>query len=267
MVTNDVASAFPETGLRAFHLDTKGAIVYPMTITSSSKALYLDIEGAAPSEVIATLDHFLVMERCTLDDATGGLQSFWVFGDIMAAFSEIEYVLEGNLHTWTIGTDLIYAVPVRRCDETCFVMWSDSVDLVEVFERYGVHIGTYDVAESARIHAGIPAGVRDFSRILAMESGITKSTISFTKGCYIGQEVTARIDARGRTHRELVLLELAGEISTSDVHTGDALVGTIRSSGRNLNGEWAAICHLRNESRSERLVVGDVAVLCVRDVS
>jgi folate-binding Fe-S cluster repair protein YgfZ len=99
-----------------------------------------------------------------------------------------------------------------------------------------------------------------------MESGIVGSAISFTKGCYIGQEITARIDARGRTHRELVVLEIPGEVTSLDVRSDETVVGQIRSSCTGPNGESFAICHLRNEARTQPLFVGALSVMAVRNV-
>jgi folate-binding protein YgfZ len=265
MVTNDVTSQYPSTGLRTFHLDNKGTIVYPMTIHITSEALYIDVEGAAASDVITLLDHYLVMERCALHDVLSTSESFWILGDVHDIFAAADKASDGNLHTFTIGDVQMYALPVIRRDGPCYVAWSPA-DLPSLFENAGLLHGTFEDAEHERLVAAIPAGCADFTRILAMESGIIGSAISFTKGCYIGQEITARIDARGRTHRELVLLEIPGDITSHEVRSDETVVGQIRSTHTGPMGESFAICHLRNDARLQPLFVGPLSVSTVRNI-
>ena len=64
----------------------------------------------------------------------------------------------------------------------------------------------------ARIEAGIPVYGRDMTEeTLPIEANL-EAAISYTKGCYIGQEVIARIEARGHVNRKLVGLLLRGEV-------------------------------------------------------
>jgi folate-binding protein YgfZ len=63
-----------------------------------------------------------------------------------------------------------------------------------------------------RIEAGIPVYGRDMTEeTLPLEANL-EAALSYTKGCYIGQEVIARIEARGHVNRKLVGLLLSGEI-------------------------------------------------------
>ena len=266
MVTNDVNSQYPSTGLRAFHLDNKGTIVYPMTLHSTSDALYIDVEGATAVDVMTLLDHYLVMERCALHDVLSTAESFWILGDVHDIFSDADIASDGNLHNFMFGDVQIHTLPVLRRDGPCYVAWSAAGELPALFERVGLVRGTFEDAEHQRLSVAIPAGCADFSRILAMESGIVGSAISFTKGCYIGQEITARIDARGRTHRELVVLEIPCEVTSLDVRSDETVVGQIRSSCTGPNGESFAICHLRNEARSQPLFVEALSVKAIRNV-
>lgn len=266
MITNDVTGPIPQSGLRAFHLDSKGAIVFPMTLHVSSDALYIDVEGAASQDVIASFDHFLVMERCSLKDAVGDFPSYWLLGDVADIFPEDVRSIDGNLQRINVGDVVVYALPVLRRNGPCFVVWAADCDISSVLEHAGAVSTTFAIAENERLSACIPAGCDDFARILAMECGIVDRAISFKKGCYIGQEVTARIDARGRTHRELVLLEIDGETDERDVYSGENVVGQIRSTTTIGTEGTFAICHLRNEARTEPLTVGKLGVSVVRNV-
>ncbi len=61
-----------------------------------------------------------------------------------------------------------------------------------------------DAYERARIEAGVPRLGRDLDdRVIPQEAGLERDAVSFTKGCYLGQELVARIDSRGHVNRVL----------------------------------------------------------------
>ena len=66
-----------------------------------------------------------------------------------------------------------------------------------------------DELERARIEAGVPAWGRELDdSILPAEAGLDETHISFTKGCYPGQEPIARLQYRGHVNRRLRVLEV-----------------------------------------------------------
>jgi tRNA-modifying protein YgfZ len=98
-----------------------------------------------------------------------------------------------------------------------------------------VHIDDF-VAETIRIESGVPAFGRDMdAETIPLEAGIEHRAISFTKGCYVGQEVIVRVLHRGhgRVARKLVGLRLDGDLvppADTTVVSGDKPVGEITSS-------------------------------------
>jgi tRNA-modifying protein YgfZ len=88
--------------------------------------------------------------------------------------------------------------------------------------------------ERLRIEAGTPRWGREIDdRVLPAEAGLTETHVSFTKGCYPGQEPIARLHYRGKTNRRLRLLDVEGspEPETEVLH-GDKVVGRVTSSIR-----------------------------------
>jgi folate-binding protein YgfZ len=105
--------------------------------------------------------------------------------------------------------------------------------------------------ELLRIEAGTPAWGRELDeRVLPAEAGLEHTHISFSKGCYPGQEPIARLHFRGHANRELRRLELdPGELPADDaelVHDGKA-VGRITSAACRPNGTIAALGYVRAE--------------------
>src|SRR5256714_9655942 len=88
-----------------------------------------------------------------------------------------------------------------------------------------------------RVKAGIPRWGRELDdSILPAEAGLTETHVSFTKGCYPGQEPIARLHYRGKVNRRLRRLVLDGEPSADELVLGGKVVGRItsRADGRAL---------------------------------
>jgi tRNA-modifying protein YgfZ len=86
--------------------------------------------------------------------------------------------------------------------------------------------------ERRRIEAGTPRWGRELDdRVLPAEAGLTESHVSFTKGCYPGQEPIARLHYRGKANRALRILDVDGVPEPeTQVLLGDKVVGRITSS-------------------------------------
>jgi folate-binding protein YgfZ len=95
-----------------------------------------------------------------------------------------------------------------------------------------------DTAEAIRIEAGVPLFHRDMDEeTIPLEAGIESRAISFSKGCYVGQEVIIRVLHRGhgRVARRLVGLRLQGEVvppAGARIRAGDREIGEVTSSTR-----------------------------------
>ena len=87
--------------------------------------------------------------------------------------------------------------------------------------------------ERARIEAGVPKmGVDIDERTIPQEAGLELDAVSFTKGCFVGQELVCRIDSRGHVNRLLRRVRVAngGAIAAgADVEAGGKVVGTVTS--------------------------------------
>lgn len=116
------------------------------------------------------------------------------------------------------------------------VVWPGivGVDLLDPTTDPTVEFGDRSAFEAQRIRAGLPAlGAELDEHTIPAESGVVDVSVSFTKGCYVGQELVARVDSRGNnTPRNLVGLRLAGtEVPAigSEVRTAEGPVGRLTS--------------------------------------
>ena len=84
--------------------------------------------------------------------------------------------------------------------------------------------------ERARIEAGVPAWGKELDEsILPAEAGLDETHISFTKGCYPGQEPIARLHYRGHVNRRLRVLEVESAQPGDEIGFGDKVVGRVTS--------------------------------------
>ena len=105
---------------------------------------------------------------------------------------------------------------------------------------------------SVRVEAGEPVMNRDVDeKTIPQETGLVPESVSFTKGCYLGQELVARIDSRGHVNRHLRGIVMTRNVLPPDgaeVWFGDRMSGTLASVSESL-GVMApiALCLLRRE--------------------
>jgi folate-binding protein YgfZ len=106
-----------------------------------------------------------------------------------------------------------------------------------------------EALELRRIEAGAPRWGREIDeRILPAEAGLDATHVSFTKGCYPGQEPVARLHYRGHPNRRLRMLELddVPPYDTELVHDGKP-VGRVTSAARRPDGSVVALGYVRAE--------------------
>jgi len=112
-----------------------------------------------------------------------------------------------------------------------------------------------DEVERARIEAGVPAWGKELDdSILPAEAGLEETHISFTKGCYPGQEPIARLHYRGKTNRRL------GALDVASAQPGDAIVWEGKAVGRVTSAvPGAALGYIRSEVPADaKLSIGGV---------
>ncbi len=88
-----------------------------------------------------------------------------------------------------------------------------------------------DELERMRIEAGVPAWGKELDdSILPAEAGLDETHVSFTKGCYPGQEPIARLHHRGKVNRSLRVIEIDSTEPGDEIRYGEKVVGRITSS-------------------------------------
>lgn len=264
MVTNEVASLTPGQGCYAFHLTSKGQILADCRIACLEDSLLIDTEPGWGTPLAESLEHHLVMERVKITPLTGILSTFVGGEEAEATLRELQLLPElgeGSNVTRAFQGEAVSVVRAHWIAGAGFMVYASAAAMSVVHEAAGERLDSV-VFEGLRVEAGIPKGRVDFDeKTLAPETGQASRAIHYKKGCYIGQEVVARIDARGHTNRGFVRLTLDALVAPgTKLYTDGKEVGWLTSvaPGPTL-GVPLALGYLRNEFavQEARVTVGE----------
>jgi len=242
MVTNMVNDLPANTGAWNLVLNAQGRIQGDLHVWRDGDQLELEIAADQYEKLLAHLDRFIIMddvELVPLNDETPlglcGPQS----GEFLARLGlpSLDEPLT-TLRTQWNGVNLrlvrAYGVLVPH-----YQLWVQAIQLPALWktliEAGATPVGTTSL-EALRIAEAIPTyGIDMVERDLPQETSQMR-TLSFSKGCYLGQEIVERIRSRGNVHRHLRQLELSGplpvsgaELTFQNAAGADASAGQITS--------------------------------------
>lgn len=211
MVTNDVARLSPGGGCYAFLLDATGHVLSDARILCAPDYLLLDVEPGLASFVAETLERYLIMEKCRIADVSGETGQLFLGGPGATNFlhelgiGEAGRWGEGRNAIVETGSDRVLVAATRLIPGSGFDAYGPPAVLDALASRLtgsGAEEKNEQFLDALRIEAGVPRfGVDMDVKTLAPETGQEARAINYKKGCYIGQEIVARIDARGHTNR------------------------------------------------------------------
>lgn len=209
-VSNDVDALLPGTGCYATLLTAKGKIRCDMRILRGEDWFLIDSEPQA----LPVLEHMVRVYSIGRDvRAARDERALWsIIGP--AARDALDNPPPQTEHSHTQGELGIY------------VATHNGVDVIG--ERPGLPEASAETAEILRVEAGRPRlGYELGDDVIPQEAGINERAISFTKGCYVGQETVARLFYKGKPNRHLRGLRL-----DEPVERGAVISGADRELGR-----------------------------------
>ncbi len=196
MVSNDVLALAPGASRHAALLDSTGHILADLYVRAFPDALVVETDPACLSTLYETLNKFLIMEDVTLTDVSDQ----WVILSVLGAGAARLTALPGEKRPLSVPLALGYDLWLPAAERAA--AW-------ETLTAAGALPLDEDAAECLRVEAGIPAWGRELSpSVLLPEAGMDDA-VSYAKGCYVGQEIVARLHARGHTNRALRRILLA----------------------------------------------------------
>jgi folate-binding protein YgfZ len=253
LLTNDIVALNAGQGCYAAYLTPQGRMIADLFVYELGDLMLLSTPLAAKDTVLAKLEQFIFTEDVKLGDVTGSFAQMAVVGpDAAAALARVlegatdaaltlAGLLEhGNMRARFAGQPVI----VTRVTDTgepgfdVYVETAHAAALRSALTAAGVAALDRDTAEAIRIEAGVPRFGRDMDEdTIPLEAGIETRAISFSKGCYVGQEVIIRVLHRGhgRIARKLMGLRIeSGAVPSAGtpVRDGTRDIGRVTSSAR-----------------------------------
>jgi len=210
MVTNDVQKVAPGSGCYAAHLTPQGKIIAHMQVLIDADALWLSLERAAIPKLLAAFDKLLIMEDVQMADVSDDYSILAVLGpqapSALEAWTDEPLKLAGKYAHRKIDDSRIV---VSELGYDLWVSREKEDKILHFLAQSGataIDHGTWDVL---RTEAGIPVYGVDIDETTTMPE-IGEAGINYEKGCYIGQEVVAKVKYIGHVNRRFVGLTFAG---------------------------------------------------------
>jgi folate-binding protein YgfZ len=230
-LTNDVEALEPGEGLYAALLDRKGHMQGDLRVLRTKPdEILLDTEAEALPAVLRHLKMYSVGRDVAVSDVSGERAILSLIGprsvEVAGTAALPEHACEGT----SVGTVACLAVGTRDGIDLIAAA-ADAERLTEVLRGAGAVAVSPQAAELVRIEAGVPRfGAEMGTETMPAEAGIVEEAVSFTKGCYIGQETVARLHYKGKPNRHLRGLRLSGPAAAgAAVRLGEKEVGRLGS--------------------------------------
>jgi len=254
MTTQEVQSLTPGHGCYAFFLNAQGRILGDVNVFCREDFFLLDTEPETRQKLFDHIERYIIADDVTLEDVTGematvaieGPQAAAVLDHLGAPLPEADY----TTRAWS-GTIVARANSTGAGGFFIFLLPAKKAGLIAALEDAGIAEATPEDARTVRIEHGRPRYGEEISeRYLVQETGQLHA-VSFSKGCYLGQEIVERVRSRAQIHRVLRRLEIQAPEpppAGTKLKSGDADAAEIASAVFSpALGKVAALAYVRTQ--------------------
>jgi tRNA-modifying protein YgfZ len=251
MTTQDVQSLTPGQGCYAFFLNAQGRILGDVNIFCREDSFLLDTEPETRQKLFDHIDRYIIADDVTLEDVTGematiaieGPQSAAVLERLGAPAPESDY----STRTWS-GTIVAKVSSTGAGGYSIFMLPTKKADLIAVLN---IPEATPEEARTVRIEHGKPRYGEEITERYLVQETAQLNAVSFSKGCYLGQEIVERVRSRAQIHRvlrRLVIDATEPPPAGTKLKSGDADSAEIASAVYSpVRGKVAALAYVRTQ--------------------
>lgn len=240
-ITNDVKDLKPGEGRLAAVLNVKGHILADLAVYGLPDSVWIDLNRDRAQIVRDTFDRYIVADDVVAENAGDRHAHLMVVGpDAQRFMVEAAGRPLDDLPAWHHTEARLGDSPARIIATRWLAMSGYDVIVpagaaAEAWESL-VKLGSRPAGMAAldilRMEAGWPWFGVDFDESNLLMEALTPNHVSFTKGCYLGQEVVIRVEHQGHLNKKLSGLLVSGEVAPSagaGILSGDRKVGTVTS--------------------------------------
>jgi tRNA-modifying protein YgfZ len=215
-VAQNIKALSTPGGARSMILNVKGQIEFDVRIYRRSDDIYLQTAADLSDAVMGRLQKYIVFDDVKLENISEQIRVLQLSGEnAFELVSSFGFSSGTQLLETDFGTLLV--AEVQRGNGNGFdvhVLDSKYNELLQTFTAQGATELEPVELERRRIVSSLANAHTDgFTGMLPQECGLLEG-VSFKKGCYVGQEIMARLDARGHSNKTLVHVQLEGELET-----------------------------------------------------
>jgi folate-binding protein YgfZ len=228
-LTNDVESLEPGEGQYAALLDRKGHMQADMRVLRpETEEIWLDTEAEGLEAARRHLRMYKIGREVEVADVSDERSVLSLIGPRSAEIGGTPPLPEHACEATSVGgVDCLAAGTATGID--LIVDAADAGRLRQALTDAGAGAVSAEAVEILRVEAGTPRfGAEMGAATMPAEAGIVETTVSFTKGCYIGQETVARLHYKGKPNRNLRGLRLSAPADAgASLRLGEKEVGSI----------------------------------------
>lgn len=245
MLSNDVDKLEPGKGRYAVLLTVKGRMISDMSVYKSVDFLLMDLEPGLNIKVSELLTKYRLSYKADIDDLTADMGLFSINGPKsgellfkvlgvqekeLELYDHFTQQLDGHeVHIVKVNRTLYEGYDIYTSSDSSLAIWGM---LIEAGKQLGASPVGAQAMNTHRIEAGIPVyGIDMDESNIPIEAGLW-SALDFEKGCYVGQEVVARIKWRGHVNWHLLGIVLEGSYVPSagdQIFSGERKIGRVTS--------------------------------------
>lgn len=243
LITNDIKTLAMNSWMPAAFANVQGRLLASVRIAHREDGFLIDTESATRETVITLLDRFTLAGDFHLQDLTDETSMFSVQGSnaseivshvFGAEAASVERQKVVNARFGETAVSIIRATHTAEDGFDLFIDANNEATLRDALTAAGALPISDATFETLRIEAGVPLYGIDMDETNVVTETNLDEAISFTKGCYIGQEIIVRIKHRGHVAKKLsgvVLNDATPVLRNSKVTSGDGKeIGRVTSS-------------------------------------
>ena len=247
--TADIHGLQEHQGCDGFFCDARGWVLEMAVLLRSDDGLLIRVARGRGHGLAAHLDRYHIREELTIFQTQEELHSVLVSGSQMKIWLEVYFDISVPANRYqqlqTLDGDNPFStrlasaklMPVDWVSSDCFLITvpGERKDILQSsLLAIGLQNTTNEMITYSRLQQGWPSANDIPEKTLPQEVGLNDRAISLTKGCYLGQETVARLDALGHVNRRLVVLAVEEGESTivgDNVASNNEVVSQITSVG------------------------------------